>query len=436
MKNIFFVMSLSSSFILGIYYLFYFIFRNKISIKSRRTIILLAIIFAILPIPYFKYIAIKIIWSIFPVLETSAITIIFSIPDSSFIFYDKHNIFYSNNLVLIMIIYGCFLTVSFIIILHEMLKYYQLIKIITKQNDKVGIHENKIIDKSKKQLEIRQEIKGITSTYITTPMTAKIFHPVIILPKYINVKKSELKYLIYHEMVHIKHKDVFLRFLGLFIIAIHWYNPFSYLLFYTLNHINELYSDEIVTANLSKKEKYSYCNIMISLLENDKYKRKQNGSTLSSFIGNSTKKQLEERIDNIMRTKKEYKFAGFLMGVFCIIGGSIISFLYQPPKIINAETYDTSYQSGEICFTTSKTQEINLPGRNIFINQEGNIENIQEDSKAICIHKYVSGTQIHHSKNKKGGCVSKYYNAKRCTICGRLNIEDLIKTEEYVTCPH
>ena len=54
----------------------------------------------------------------------------------------------------------------------------------------------------------------------------------------------------------------------------------------------------------------------------------------------------------------------------------------------------------------------------------------------LCPHQYVDVVYKTHSKNSTGGCVVKYYDAQRCSICGSIVVGNLRNTLTYVVCTH
>ena len=49
-----------------------------------------------------------------------------------------------------------------------------------------------------------------------------------------------------HELFHIKHRDLLLKFFGMAVMALHWYNPLAYFLYYEICVTRELVCDKNV----------------------------------------------------------------------------------------------------------------------------------------------------------------------------------------------
>ena len=72
-----------------------------------------------------------------------------------------------------------------------------------------------------------------------------------------------------HEMIHVKHRDFLIKFLALFAIALNWFNPLCYFLFYEICNISEIYCDETVIRNKEKDFISNYGNLLINISEEE-----------------------------------------------------------------------------------------------------------------------------------------------------------------------
>lgn len=130
-----------------------------------------------------------------------------------------------------------------------------------------------------------------------TPMLIGVIHPIIILPdkKYTPI---QLKYILHHELIHYRRKDVLLKWIVILANAIHWFNPIIYLVRHELNHMCELACDEKVIKHLTVSEKQEYGNTLISVVA----EKKLPNSVLSTTMSQE-KKALKERLGAIMNNK-------------------------------------------------------------------------------------------------------------------------------------
>lgn len=145
---------------------------------------------------------------------------------------------------------------------------------------------------------IKRRIQVKQSENIKIPVTYGILKPIILLPKSLESSNEEqLKFVFLHELNHIRHFDVLLKWFLFAAVSIHWFNPFVWLMYILANRDIELSCDEMVLRTMGGDfSKTSYAMTLISLEE---YKLKENP------IGNCLcKNAIEERIIAIMKIPK------------------------------------------------------------------------------------------------------------------------------------
>ena len=130
-----------------------------------------------------------------------------------------------------------------------------------------------------------------------TPMLIGIIRPIIILPDK-EYTPIQLKNILLHELIHFRRKDIFLKWIMIMANAIHWFNPFIYLVRRELNHICELACDESVIKDLSVYERQEYGNTLISVVAEKRLPKAVLSTTMSE-----EKKALKERLGAIMNNK-------------------------------------------------------------------------------------------------------------------------------------
>jgi len=295
----------------------------------------------------------------------------------------------------------------------------------------------------KSKLGIKKNIRLYCSESCKSPMTVGTLAPVIFLPLGDGEGLDDIscQYIIKHELIHIKHKDFLIRFMGLAVIAVHWFNPFSYLLYYELSNTLEMLCDRAVLEGCKKKEPEAYGRLLINLaagniMANEKH----------LFVGitnHKNKIDLKRRILEMKANRKNrFLLSMAAMGLIFMAGG-ITAFAYVPPNTITdkeedgTETFDYTFiPEGE------KNEEVSLymPYDYFFIDSDGNVTELpqgQPAQKEDCTHNYViSGTIKKHIKNSDGGCMVKEFEAQTCSVCEDIESGQLIGTYIYPKCPH
>ncbi|MDL2300829.1 M56 family metallopeptidase [Lachnospiraceae bacterium OttesenSCG-928-D06] len=175
------------------------------------------------------------------------------------------------------------------------------------------------IPASSHEMELLQKVarKGsvpclYTNSMVTTPMLIGIFCPRILLPdkKY---TETQLQHIFLHELTHFYRYDIVMKWLWIFVGALHWFNPMVYLIRREFDRACELACDERVIKNLDTKEKQNYGNVLITVAANNK-----NKMTVSNTMCRD-KKLLKERLGAIMKYKTFSKKTMVLSGVFLMV---------------------------------------------------------------------------------------------------------------------
>ena len=129
------------------------------------------------------------------------------------------------------------------------------------------------------------------SEKIASPAVYGIVKPKIILPA--TYKNRDIDLVILHEKTHIRSFDNLWRVIAFVIVAIHWFNPFCWLLLKGFLTDLELSCDERVLANLGAERAKDYAS---SLLES-----RQGATVFASAFGGA---KIRTRIENILSFKK------------------------------------------------------------------------------------------------------------------------------------
>lgn len=135
-----------------------------------------------------------------------------------------------------------------------------------KEKERVRIVENEMFFEVKWELRIGQNIDVYSTKDIDSPMLVGILHPVIYVPDK-QLESAAVKMVYRHELMHLKHKDLLYKWFGIFVNAIHWFNPFAYIMFRQLSQACELHCDMAVTWMFDEEEQKLYMNTILDLVE-------------------------------------------------------------------------------------------------------------------------------------------------------------------------
>jgi beta-lactamase regulating signal transducer with metallopeptidase domain len=172
-----------------------------------------------------------------------------------------------------------------------------------------------LVAKYASELKIKRKIILLQSDEEAVS-TFGLIRPGILFPKKSeSLSERELNFVILHEMYHIKHNDIILSYLYMLVIALHWFNPLSYIAFKRCKQAVESNCDEKVINKIGKTNHKEYGLTLIKMLVNGT----QNGRFAMNAGICESKKSLKERMRSITfmsKRRKTYSLVySFLFGI-------------------------------------------------------------------------------------------------------------------------
>lgn len=429
-------MTLSGTEVFILYILLCPIARKYFSIRWRYFILKVSMMFYLFPFAWFKFIALDKVFKLFPGLETYYVSNIKNIDLTKYIFIEQNHKIVSWQIKIIWLILCVTGIVSAILIYVQLRGYFKLKRACVDEYicDDAGCIE--IFQSAKAALRVKNEVKLVVSEVTDTPFTIGVFHPTIVMPLSMKAfDKADCRYIIEHELNHIKNHDIVFKFMALLATAINWFNPICYFMYRELSNVSELYCDFCTTKGMDSVQRKRYCNLIVDLATEDE--NKVTKKYVASLVNNDSR-IIERRIKELKKYggSKKIILSCLVGGVICLTG-SITSFAYNPPTIYNtAGVTDTNM---EIVYQdiALQSQAKVVPYDYFWTDVNGNIFEIKDNnSKAYCPHNYESGTITKHTKYSDNSCKMVYSNAQKCKLCDRVNEGSVIKTVTYTQCPH
>lgn len=212
---------------------------------------------------------------------------------------------YSN---IILVIYLAIVT---ILVVYRLLKYLRFKSLINDVSDDIeNIEINNVYNNLLKELNIKKNIKLKSTDEINTPSFFGLFDNYILLPPY-DYSLDELYWILKHELTHYKSRDLYIRYLILFLKCVYFFNPFIYLLDRIIYHHCELHCDEAVLKNSSLENIKSYAKTILNSIEKSSAKLNNYSTGLHS------KSNFEKRFYSMF--KKKGKNGILIALILCIV---------------------------------------------------------------------------------------------------------------------
>ena len=154
----------------------------------------------------------------------------------------------------------------------------------------------------KRQLRNSKHISGnvYVSDKISAPFVFGLFIPRIYLPDVLD--KHEKEYILLHERTHIKHGDWLIKIIGMFAVAVHWFNPLVWLAYKLFEQDIEMNCDESVVEGMDADLKQAYTMSIVSFAMQSKAKRYL-VTPLGFSKANISKTEVTNRVKNIINYK-------------------------------------------------------------------------------------------------------------------------------------
>lgn len=204
---------------------------------------------------------------------------------------------------------------------YHIIKHYRFLKLAARWSENITDEQTlSLVQTLKSQMGLSKYIGLQACDSIGSPMMIGFANPRILLPR-ANFTLDELHFILKHELIHYKQKDLWYKCLVLIATAIHWFNPIVSLLARAIDVQCELSCDEEVVRNTGADTRQYYSEIMIGVI---RYESKRKTALSTNFYGG--KKGMKKRISSIMDMRKKKTGLVILCGVLMLTLGTGFAF--------------------------------------------------------------------------------------------------------------
>ncbi|MHC4402197.1 MAG: M56 family metallopeptidase [Planctomycetota bacterium] len=126
-----------------------------------------------------------------------------------------------------------------------------------------------LLKSCKGQMGVTGTVRVLESTEDEPPALIGCWRPKVLMPKRFAAAFSpgELRFILLHELGHVRRRDVAVRLLTSALGALHWFNPVIWLAWHRMRQDCELACDELVLSRLQSTENTDYGRTIIRVLE-------------------------------------------------------------------------------------------------------------------------------------------------------------------------
>ena len=175
------------------------------------------------------------------------------------------------------------------------------------------------------RIGIKRQVELGVNPLVSSPMLIGFFNPCIVLPN-ADIGEKDFYYIILHELIHLKRRDILYKWLMQFTVCLHWFNPMVYLMRREIIKGCEFSCDEAVLGIVGEHYASNYGKTLLDAMPAvGKYKESFGAVTL-----NQNKQLLRERLCAIMSFRKKSKGMVAVTGVLTlsILFGTIFIGIY------------------------------------------------------------------------------------------------------------
>lgn len=263
------------------------------------------------------------------------------------------------------------LTVAVILLSDGFRKMHRFKRQILNSSDSNIDHETQeLFLQCKKQIKVYGKVNLRTSKYIKTPLVLGTIRPLVVFPE-TDMSADEKRLAFIHELTHIKNGDLWVKFFASVISAVHWFNPFAYLLRSKLSVISEEYCDECVIRTIEKEERLLYCNLILKVVSDIAAPQAKFCSPLSAPA-----KNMKRRLSNMLNSKKSRKS---MIALSVIIAIMISSFATVYAFAASSDTANESSEPQEKTYNENFYNELEEMYK--YLVSEGEFAGTFEDFK-------------------------------------------------------
>lgn len=202
-----------------------------------------------------------------------------------------------------------------IFLAYHAMKHYRFMKMARRWSEDITDEQTLTLLQSLIiEIGISKRINLYLCSSVGSAMMIGLVNPRILLPK-IDLAQDELRFILKHELIHYKRKDLWYKSLVLIATAIHWFNPIIYLMAKAIDMQCELSCDDAIVQDTNQYIRQQYSETLIGIA---KYQSKLKTALSTNYLGG--KKGMKKRLFFIMDTAP--KKTGIT--VLCIVIFSII----------------------------------------------------------------------------------------------------------------
>ena len=319
-----------------------------------------------------------------------------------------------------------------------------------------------LVDDAVRELKLKRKPRILMRKDVLTPYVGGAFRYTLFLPDQWNIPRQVYYMVIKHELAHIRNRDLLFQRLSTAARVFSWFNPFLALMCSRMEEFQEMAADRCACNGASEEECLAYQALLKKL--SDIFSNLPHMPVIGLVLKRKKKNQTEERI-LVMKNRNLYKRKPAKLAVTALMTAVLCTFSAVPAL---AYTLPSTIEGGNLTTDAIDTIELNVLSSDndntqapdslhlsedelflflknydfsesdfVCIDENGSVTNSMIEPRIIpCNHNYLAALASHHTKNPDGSCITRFYNAKKCSKCMHIVIMEETGNTTYYKCPH
>ena len=180
----------------------------------------------------------------------------------------------------------------------------------------------RVLGECKRVLGVRKPVELAETEAVSSPALFGFLHPKLLLPAGIRstLTLDELRFVLLHELAHVKRNDILVNWIVAVLQALHWFNPVIWFAFHRMRLDREVACDALALSRVGRHESRAYGHTIVRLLERASAARRLPG--MAGAL--EDREHIKRRITQIARFKPYARRWSFVavaaLGVVSAVG--------------------------------------------------------------------------------------------------------------------
>ena len=190
----------------------------------------------------------------------------------------------------------------------------------------------------RQSMRVQAMVGLVVTDRVKSPILFGLIRPRVLLPADLvrELPFERLRYILLHELAHLKRRDILTGWILAFLQSLHWFNPLVWWAFGRMRFDRELACDEQVLSRVPNEERRHYGDVLIGILE--RYNHIHRLPAIAGILEN--KRQLRRRLVMIKKFRRPERRE--VIAFAALLAVLSITFLTEPRSLLSQSNEQSS----------------------------------------------------------------------------------------------